>query len=310
MQIRSKYFFLLFSFLFIVLGATAQTDIDGLVMEKKNLCIGVTHGVSSWKNYWEGLIKRNNLNLGTVSATNSMLMGNYGLSDRTNIIFSMAYVHTKASAGQLMPQLGMQDGALFLKYNFLEKKIKKADFNMYVITGFSSPLSNYTPDILPLSIGLKAKVATIRLLVDYENNHWTGTISGAFNYRTNVLLNRNTYYTTEMHYTNEVKMPNTTFVQLRAGYRSDIWIIEATADALRTLGGFDIEKNAMPFVSNKMNMTRIGINAKYNIPVVKGLSIVANANTVLTGRNVGVSTDINAGVFYIVNFNSKKKIAK
>ena len=35
-----------------------------------------------------------------------------------------------------------------------------------------------------------------------------------------MLHGQNTYYTTEMHYTNEVEMPDAASMNLRAGYRS------------------------------------------------------------------------------------------
>ena len=38
--------------------ASAQTDIDGLMMEKRFFCVGPTAGYSSWKNYWEGTLKK------------------------------------------------------------------------------------------------------------------------------------------------------------------------------------------------------------------------------------------------------------
>ena len=45
----------------------SQTEIDGVMMEKNALCVGPMFGYSSWKNYWEGELKRENLNLGTLS---------------------------------------------------------------------------------------------------------------------------------------------------------------------------------------------------------------------------------------------------
>ena len=55
--------------LFLMISSTlsAQTDIDAVMMEKNAFCIGPMFGYSSWKNYWEGTLKRENLNLGNVS---------------------------------------------------------------------------------------------------------------------------------------------------------------------------------------------------------------------------------------------------
>lgn len=45
----------------------AQTDIDAIMMEKNAFCVGPMYSYSSWKNYWEGTLKRDNLNNGTIS---------------------------------------------------------------------------------------------------------------------------------------------------------------------------------------------------------------------------------------------------
>jgi hypothetical protein len=293
--------------LLVIKNSVAQTDIDGLMMMKNFFCVGPTIGKSSWKNYWEGTNKRDNANLGTVSTTAAMIMGNYGVTDKLNVLFGLPYIKTKASAGQLAGQKGMQDLSLFVKWVAKEKKIGKGNLKAILIGGYATPVSNYTADLLPLSIGLKSKTASIRLMADYEIGNWFGTVSGTYNFRNNVTLDRNTYYTTEMHYTNEVKMPDAAYFNIRAGYRSSTWIIEAIADKWTTLGGYDITKNNMPFISNKMNATKLGIHIKYDTDFINGLSFVADANTTIAGRNVGQSSGFGGGIFYILDFSKKQK---
>ena len=75
----------------------AQTDIDAIMMEKKALCVGPMYSYSSWKNYWEGTLKRDNENLGTVSTQMIGVMGTYGVSKKLNVLFGAPYVITKAS---------------------------------------------------------------------------------------------------------------------------------------------------------------------------------------------------------------------
>jgi hypothetical protein len=289
--------------------AKAQTDIDGLMMEKNFFCVGPTAGYSSWKNYWEGTLKRENLNLGKVSTTNFMLMGNYGITSKLNVLFGLPYVKTKASAGNLAGQKGLQDLSLLVKWVAYQKHIAKGDLKAILMGGYSTPVSNYTADFLPMSIGLHSKNGTFRVMADYQRNHWFATASCAYIARSNVTIDRYTYYTTEMHYTNEVKMPDASQLNFRAGYRSETLVAEAVFNKWTTLGGFDIPRNGMPFVSNKMNATSIGLNLKYETPV-NGLSIVANGSTTVAGRNVGQATGFNAGVFYIFDFSKKKKTAK
>ena len=289
--------------------AKAQTDIDGLTMQKNFFCVGPTAGYSSWKNYWEGTLKRDNLNMGRVSTSNFMLMGNYGITSKLNLLFGLPYVKTKASAGNMAGQKGLQDLSIMLKWVAYQKHIYQGDFKTFVIGGYSTPVSNYTADFLPLSIGLHSKNAIIRGMVDYQRNHLFATASYTYIARSNVTIDRYTYYTTEMHYSNEVKMPDASQWNFRAGYRSETIIAEAVFNKWTTLGGFDIPRNGMPFVSNKMNATSIGLNLKYETPV-DGLSVVANGSTTVAGRNVGQSTGFNAGIFYIFDFSRKKKTAE
>jgi hypothetical protein len=293
--------------IFLTTKAFAQTEIDGLLMEKNLFCVGVTYGKTNWKKYWEGTLKRDNLNLGKVSSSNVMINGNYGITSKLNVIFTLPYIKTKASAGQLAGQKGIQDFSLYLKWVGYTKQFKKSILKGIIVGGVSTPLSNYTPDIMPLSIGLHSKTASIRAMVDFQQSNWFGTASGTYIYRGNVQLDRNTYYTTRLHYSNMVEMPNATNINIRGGYRSEVWIIEAIANKWITNGGFDITRNNIPFVSNKMDATMLGLHIKYETNFVDGLSFVADGMTTIAGRNVGQTSGFTVGAFYIMDFTKKKK---
>ena len=285
----------------------SQTDIDGIMMEKNGFCIGPMFGYSSWKNYWEGTLKRENLNLGTVSTQMYSVMGNYGINNKLNVLFGLPYVKTKASAGQLNGQEGVQDLSLWVKWKPFSKKIASGRLSLFAIGGYSLPVSDYTGDFLPMSIGLESKNLSIRGMADYQRGSWFGTVSGTYVRRSNIKLDRDAYYTTEMHYTNKVDMPDAASFNVRAGYRDKGLIAEAFLDDWITLDGFDITRNNMPFPSNKMNATRIGFNFKYDMPFYPQLSFTGNAFTTVAGRNVGQATGFNAGIFYVIDFTKKKK---
>lgn len=302
-MIRNKLIALLL-FQPFFLSLSAQTEIDGIMMFRNNFCSGVVYGYSSWTNYWEGTHKRDNANLGTVSTQMVSVMGNYGVSNNLNLLFSLPYVQTKASAGQLRGMKGIQDLSLWVKWMPVQEKLGKGDLSFYAIGGYSIPLGNYTPDFLPLSIGLRSKSLSLRGMLDYQLQNWFATLSGTYTYRQNVQIDRDSYYTTEMHYTNEVRMPNATQWNIRAGYRSDRLIAEAVANRWNTLGGFDITKNNMPFPSNEMDSTTVGPHFKYNFKKWHGLSLIGGADYTISGRNVGQSMSYNAGVFYVINFNN------
>jgi hypothetical protein len=289
------------------LTGIAQTDIDAIMMEKGAFCVGPMYSYSSWKNYWEGKLKRDNQNLGTVSTQMFGIMGNYGLNRKINLLFSLPYVRTKATAGTLHGLEGVQDLNLFIKWKAYQKKFGDGRLTFFGIGGVSLPLSNYPADFLPLSIGLRSKTASARVMVDYEQRGLFITGSATYVFRDNIKIDRSSYYTTEMHYTNEVEMPNASNYNLRLGFRNHRWIAEAVANQWTTLGGFDITRNNMPFPSNKMNATTIGVNLKYVIPSLPQLSIVAGGNTTVKGRNVGQSTGFYGSFFYVLDLTRKEK---
>jgi hypothetical protein len=285
----------------------SQTEIDGIMMEKNALCIGPMAGYSGWDEYWEGKLKRTNENLGTVSTTMYSIMGNYGVSNKLNILFGLPYIKTKASAGQLNGQEGLQDLSLWVKWKAYSKKLGEGRLSLFAIGGYSFPVSGYTGDFLPMSIGLETKNLSIRGMADYQVDAWFGTVSGTYIRRSNITIDRNSYYTTEMHYTDEVKMPDAASFNARAGYRDKGLIAEAVFDHWNTLGGFDITRNNMPFPSNEMNASRVGFNFKYDMPFHPQLSLTGNAFTTVAGRNVGKATGFNAGIFYVIDLSKKQK---
>jgi hypothetical protein len=286
----------------------AQTDIDGIMMSKNNFCVGTIYQYSSWNEYWEGSFKRENLNLGTVSTKSIGLMGNYGISDKLNAIFSVPYLATNASAGTMKGQKGIQDLSLTLKYMPLEKTVGKDTYSVYALGSFTTPLSDYPADYLPLSLGLHSKTVSLRLMGDYQRGNFFTTISGAYIKRANITIDRNAYFTDEMHYTNKVDMPDAISVNFRAGYRSNRLIAEFVIDNWVTQsGGFDITKNNMPFPSNTMNALKYGINSKYTFKKMSELSLVGGYNYVVEGRNVGKSNTFYGGAFYVINFKKTSK---
>jgi hypothetical protein len=284
----------------------AQTDLDGIMMNKNQFCNGFMYGYSSWDNYWEGKLKRNNLNLGTVSTQSLTYMANYGITDDLNVMVMAPYVWTKATAGTLMGLKGIQDISAFVKWRPINKKMGNHKIQLFVTGGVSTPLTDYVVDFQPMSIGLGTTNATIRGMVDYQWKKWTASVSAAYIRRSNVTLDRSSYYDTEMRLTNEVRMPDAAQYQLRMGYRGKYLLAEALLTNWTTLGGFDITRNNMPFPSNRMNATMVGATFKYTLPSYTNLSFLAGANYTVAGRNMGQALAFNGGIFYQFYFGKKK----
>jgi hypothetical protein len=289
------------------ISANAQTEEDAIMMAKKNFCVGGMYGYGSWDHYWEGTLKRNNQNIGTVSSQMIGFMGTYGITSKLNVIANLPYVTTHATAGTLHGQKGLQDLSLWVKWLPIEKDLGAGTISVYTLGGLSFPTTNYIADFLPLSIGMHSTNLTGRLMADYQLHRFFVTASGSYIYRRNIKIDRTSYYTTEQHNTNEVKMPDMAMEQLRTGYRSNYLIAEAIVTNMTTLGGFDIRRNDMPFPSNKMNSTHVGVNVKYTLKAVPGLSLIGGGSYTVAGRNVGQSTMYNGGVFYVLDFNHSKK---
>lgn len=298
-----QFVFFLF---FLPLFGKAQTETDGLMMAKRNLCGGFVYGHTSWNHYWEGTFRRKNENIGTFSSQSIMAMANYGITDQVNVILMAPWVSNKVSSGTLIGQTGFQDLSLFVKGIVFSKSWLGMDISSILLIGGSVPLTNYVADYLPISIGMGSKSLSGRFLLDLQKGHWYGTASAYYVLRDKVKIDRSAYYTTEMIYSNEVAMPNQTGYQIRAGWREGADLIgEVIYEQLTTLGGFDMRKNEMPFLSNTMNLTRIGLNCKLPIPKTNGLSFMGSAFYTLAGRNMGQATSFSAGLVYQAMFQTK-----
>jgi hypothetical protein len=292
------------------LGLRAQTDDDAIMMAKYNFCVGGMYSHSAWDYYWEGTYHRNNLNLGTVTTQMVGLMGIYGITPRLAIVAEAPYVWTDASAGVLHGMHGVQDLSGWLKWEAYRQKIgNRGKLSLFAALGGSVPLTNYLADYLPLSIGLHSRTVSGRIIADYQLGRFFATATGTYTWRSDITIDEQSYYTTELIESSKVYMPNEETYIVRAGYRSNRLIIEANLSGMVTLGGFDIRKNDMPFPSNRMDATMAGAHVKYEFHSrpLHGLSLTADGSYTVAGRNVGQSTMFGAGIFYIFDFARKGK---
>ena len=305
-----KLLFRIIIFCFLSAGALqAQTITDGLMMPKNTFCTGFMYGHDSWKNYWQGDHNRDNGNIGTITTQSINWMGTYGLNSKINIIAMLPYIKTDASRGTLHGMRGIQDLTLAVKYNFFEVNIDSAiTFKAFAGMAYSNPLSNYTPDFFPLSLGTSSKQLAWRLNLNVAmKTGWYLNGSAAYTWRSNVTLDRSTYFTSDTFYnTNEVKMPNVFDVFVTAGYHKQALQVEASYTQQNTLGGGDIRRQDMPFVSNRMNYSKVGALVMYYLPWPKYLAARAAVNYTVAGRNVGQSTTVMGGLMYTF-FLTKQK---
>jgi hypothetical protein len=294
--------------LFIIATAQAQTTNDGLMMPKKNFCTGFMFATDKWTNYWEGTLKRENGNIGSVTTNMAMWFGNYGVSDKLNVLASVPFVSTKASAGTLHSMQGIQDLMLSVKYKFLRLPVDSSVLSAFVVGGVSTPLTDYTPDFLPLSIGLASKQASGRVILNYYTRwKFYANTSLGYSFRSNVELDRPSYYSDgKIYFTNVVDMPNVLDFSFSIGYINRGLETKISYIRQDTQGGGDIRRQDMPFVSNQMNFERVEGLVMYYLPKPKYFALRGSYTYTVAGRNVGQSSTIMGGILYTFHFAKSK----
>lgn len=288
-------------------SATAQTEQDALMMPEKNLCVAATYGYSSWTSYWEGTFKRENENIGRLSTQSAMVMLNYGINKNLNLLATVPFVAVKASAGTLSGMSGLQDLSVAVKWKPVHLVAGNRKLSLFTVAGFTAPTHDYDIDFMPMCIGMGSKVLSARVIADVQQKNLYATVTAGYFLRSNVTIDREAYYTTEQINSREVQMPNAGSFQFKTGYRSRTVIAEAFLDNMTTFGGFDMRKNDMPFVSNKMNSTRIGLETKLYLPSNTALGIHATAFQTIAGRNMGNAAGFMAGFDYAFKLKKHPK---
>jgi len=294
--------------LLLVIAASslrAQAPDDGLMMQRKTLNTGVMYMHDSWHEYWEGGLKRSNGNIGTVTTQSVTWVGHYGLTDRVSLVGELPYVWTHASQGPLHGFSGVQDITFAVKYRLLNTAFtERGALSAIVVGAVGIPASNYSPDFLPLSIGLDSRRASGRFTLHFESTaDWFIDGSAAHTWRNNVNLDRAAYFTNgQLYLTNQVEMPDVFDWKVSTGFRKKRVFIPVSISQQRTLGGGDIRRQDMPFVSNRMNFTKAEASLMYGLTMPTDLAVQIGASRILNGRNVGQSTTITAGVFHTFHF--------
>jgi Putative MetA-pathway of phenol degradation len=287
------------------ISVRAQTIDDGVMMRKGVLFAGDLYTHDSWDHYWEGALKRNNGNIGRLTTRTNSWFGNYGLSNRLNLIGVLPYVWTRASQGVLHGMHGVQDITLAAKYSLLERPTPKVGaLRAIAVVSAALPLTDYTPDFYPLSIGSASRRISGRFTVNLQSDPgWFVNGSTGYTWRGAVTLDRPYYFTDgQLFMTDEVAMPRVVDYVLSGGYLKRGLMVTGAFAQQRTQGGGDIRRQDMPFVSNRMNFSRVSGMVMYPIPTLRDLAFQFSYAHTIDGRNVGQATTITTGLLYRFHF--------
>jgi hypothetical protein len=239
-------------------------------------------------------LKRANGNIGTLTTQTVTWAAAYGVTDRLTLMAMLPYVRTGASQGPLHSLHGLQDITLAAKYQLLATPLtERGTLHAMVVGAAGIPASNYVPDFLPLSIGLASRRFSGRFTLNFQAHQgWYLTGSAAYTWRTKVKLDRPAYYTNgQLYLSDEVAMPNVFDYTVTAGYQQGRLCIPISLSQQRTLGGGDIRRQDMPFVSNRMDWVKVE-----GLVLYRGIRL--GASRILSGRNVGQATTLAGGWFY------------
>jgi hypothetical protein len=202
---------------------------------------------------------------------------------------------------------GFQDLAVAVKYRLLEGRIAPGTLRLFAVASSGTPMTNYTPDFYPLSIGSGSLRATARGTVSLErSNGWFVNGSTGYTVRADVTLDRPYYFTNNvLTFSDTVDLPNVLDYTAGLGYGRSGVMAAIGVNQQWTLGGGDIRRQDMPFVSNRMNFARINAMVMAPIPKVDSVSLSFAYGYVVKGRNVGQSKSFSGGVVYRLPFGGR-----
>jgi hypothetical protein len=229
-----------------------------------------------------------------------MIVG--GITDKVNVILSLPYVKTGASAGQLTGVQGIQDLGISVKALLLEKSLGKGKLTGFSNLSFSTPASNYLSDYMPFSLGFGANELGIRAIGKYELDKGPYfRASYSYLHRGVTEAERDFYYADQAYYTSKMDVPNAFLGQVTLGS----WMlkkrlrVEASLTAINSTSGDDIRDYSMPQPTNKVDFDRVeGFAQYYFNSNGRGFGLIASYQQAISGRNMGQFSGYGLGITY------------
>lgn len=282
----------------------SQTPSDAMMMKQRESCFALVYDHGSFDQYWEGTYLRENATIASVTRTTIAPMIAIGLHDKLNFYVGAPYVRTKSSegnGGKYIGVKGFQDLTLAVKYNALKLALESSTLSIFAAVGYSTPLTNYLSDYRPYSIGFGANELSTRGIVQYKlDNGFYVRGAGAYLWRGQTRTERDYYYANGSYYTPWMDVPSAWEYSAVAGkwFLENSLRIEASYYGLSSTSGDDIRPYNAPQPTNKVDVGQMVFSAQYFIKQVKGMGVMAYYSDIISGRNIGKSTNIGGGLTY------------
>ena len=218
-----------------------------------------------------------------MTTQSNALFGNYAVTDRLNVIAMVPYVWTNASQGVLHGIQGFQDVTLAAKWNFLDRpwtSTRSAAGVLRRVRGIADDRLQPGAAAALHRHGQHARLVARDGEYFQSNPGWFVTSTTAYTWRSEVGLDRPYFFTDgEFVMSDEVDMPNVLDTTARAGYMKRGLMTAVSFTKQRTLGGGDIRRQDMPFVSNRMDFFRAGAMVMHPVPKLQPPGVRGRAGT-------------------------------
>ena len=110
------------------------------MVSRKALFTGVLYGHDGWSEYWEGTLKRDNHNVGTLTTSSVTWMANYGLPSRINLIAMLPFtLDPRERRNAAVPEAACRDPTLAAKGRLFDERRIHACFAGRVLRAAGEP---------------------------------------------------------------------------------------------------------------------------------------------------------------------------
>jgi hypothetical protein len=284
----------------------AQGMVDGFMKGKGNSSVALSYSYESYDTYFVGGTSTQNANLGTIATRSVSFYGVTGLTKKLDAVVSLPYIKASASEGYWQDQQGFQDGALYLKYQVLEKNIGNlGSIAVMAAGGISNPFSSYIADA-PVAIGHHSTNLDTRLISQFKSNYgFFVSAQAGYTRRSDIKLDRAAVPLPETggaggspYYNGHTShVPNSFDYSVKAGFASavayaDAWLHQQNAGEGTNIGP------GIPFPSNAVSYTRTGFSLFVPLPFYKAIGLGGGGSFTLNGKNVGKATRYSGSLVY------------
>ncbi len=276
----------------------AQGMINGSMMGAGKGMAAISYANESFKEFWEGDKLYYEANMGTVTTQSVALMLTQGITSQIDIVAMVPYISSTFSQGTLASQSGLQDFSFAVKFRPYQLKTESSGTLSAIISaGVSTPTTDYVPDA-GNAIGSHVGTADARLTVAYESTF--GLFANAqYGYTRRGAVHLDRDYT--------VNAPDIGDLVFKVGYMSSLINADVWYENQNARGGIDIRQKGFsqqgyPFPATGPSFNRLGLNASFPLenvePSLKAFKLYLGGSMITSGRNVGKSTRIAAGLMY------------